>query len=337
MVERYQRIVNETQLPRLNKMTAVLNEDILESSQNFTYVVIDELDRDWVDEGVSNSLIRCLFRAVMDLKRVRNLKVLVSLRTNMFEHLDFGAKTGGQEEKFRSLTLQIRWTRAELEGLLAERARTAARYYCAPNIESLRDLIPASNSTRGNIVEFIIRRTLMRPRDAIAYFNEALSLAGGSPRITWDHVIAAEDSYSKKRLLALRDEWKPTFPGIEKVFRSFSGAPAVMSRDEYRERLEDVALLIMDHFEGVDWLSALAEPFWHSESRGWAEVCQPLTQFLYGIGFIGITKNARKRSLFAYDDPDFANRASNLELLSGVSVHPAFRVTLDIANDRFVK
>lgn len=59
-VERFQRIVNETQLPRLNKMMSVLDEDILESAQHFTYVVIDDLDRDWVDDQVANDLIRCL-------------------------------------------------------------------------------------------------------------------------------------------------------------------------------------------------------------------------------------------------------------------------------------
>jgi hypothetical protein len=59
--ERYQRIVNETQLAKLNKMLAVLDEDILDS-QHFTYVVIDDLDRDWVDERIAHDLVRCLFR-----------------------------------------------------------------------------------------------------------------------------------------------------------------------------------------------------------------------------------------------------------------------------------
>ena len=102
-VERFQRIVNETQLPRLNKMMEVLGDDILESFQNYTYVIIDDLDRDWVDETIANDLIRCLFRAVHDLARVKYLKVLVALRTNIFEELDFRRRTGGQEEKFRAL------------------------------------------------------------------------------------------------------------------------------------------------------------------------------------------------------------------------------------------
>ena len=104
--DRFQRIVNETQLPRLNKMINVLDEHILESEQNFTYIIIDDLDQDWVDEKISNTLIRCLFRAVRDLRRVKNLKVIVALRTNIFEQLDFGGRRGGQEEKLNSLILR---------------------------------------------------------------------------------------------------------------------------------------------------------------------------------------------------------------------------------------
>src|SRR5690606_1384388 len=123
--DRYQRIVNDTQLAKLNKMISILDEEILDA-QNYSYVVIDDLDRDWVDDQLANDLIRCLFRTVLDLKRVQNLKILVALRTNIFQELDFGRKGGGQEEKFRSLVLNVRWTRPDLEDLLDERVRTAS-------------------------------------------------------------------------------------------------------------------------------------------------------------------------------------------------------------------
>ncbi len=106
-------------------MIGVLNEEILDS-QHFTYVVVDDLDRDWIDERLVNDLIRCLFRTVLDLKRVQNLKVLVALRTNIFQELQFGRRGGGQEEKFRALVLQMRWTRHNLEELLDERVAIAA-------------------------------------------------------------------------------------------------------------------------------------------------------------------------------------------------------------------
>ena len=59
--DRFQRIVNQTQLARLNKMLNVLDEDILDTPISL-YVIVDDLDREWVDERVANDLIRCLFK-----------------------------------------------------------------------------------------------------------------------------------------------------------------------------------------------------------------------------------------------------------------------------------
>ena len=68
-----------------NKMREVLNEYVLDK-QHFTYIVIDDLDRDWVDERLANDHLRCLFRSVLDLQRVTNLKILVALRTRYFKN-----------------------------------------------------------------------------------------------------------------------------------------------------------------------------------------------------------------------------------------------------------
>jgi hypothetical protein len=248
LIQRFQRVVNETQLPRLNKMMSVLDDDILDSPQNFTYIIIDDLDRDWVDEKVANSLIRCLFRAVVDLKRVENLKILVALRTNIFETLDFGP-TGTQEEKFRSLTLRVRWTKGDLEELLSERVRVAAEKHGMSQVSSLADLLPAPTKIHPDALDYILGRTLMRPRDAIAFLNECLDLASGEYSLDWKVIYTAAGSYSHNRLLALRDEWKPTFPGIHHVFQIFSRSSVRLDRKE------------------------LAQTFtWCAESDGWCRL-----------------------------------------------------------------
>lgn len=328
--ERFQRIVNETQLARLNKMMDVLDEDVLDSVQNYTYIVIDDLDRDWVDEKVANDLIRCLFRAVLDLKRIQNLKILVALRTNIFEELDFGSRTGGQEEKFRSLTLKVRWTRNELISMLSERARAAAEQYSIAGLTSIDDLVPNPNNTRGDALNFILDRTLMRPRDAIAYLNECLALASGKPKLTWDLIHTAEHSYSSKRLLALRDEWRPTYPGIDEVFFKFRQAPAVMSRKKLTSILDDAILLLADrNFRGVIWMTELSEPLWDGSSRDWAETYYPLFRLLFNLGFLGCYVPKNPDEIYAQDQPEFAERVSNLARAHEFCIHPTFRAAVD--------
>jgi hypothetical protein len=330
--ERFQRIVNETQLARLNKMINVLDEDILDS-QHFTYVVVDDLDRDWVDESVANDLIRCLFRTVIDLKRVASLKVLVALRTNIFEQLNFGTRTGGQEEKFRSLELNMRWTRRDLERMLDERARIAAEAWGLSDIKAVRDLLPPANKTRGKPLDYILDRTLLRPRDAIAFVNECLSAASGKRRVAWVDIRAAEVGYSRKRLLALRDEWKHSYPGIDKVFDLFRGAPVPMSRDEFQVRLDDAMLLPSDHtFPGVRWMTELSEPMWSASGDGdWADLYRPLVKLLYQFGLIGCSRSSGGPVVYAYEDPDFTELPTNLDSSCCFHIHPAFRTALDVS------
>lgn len=286
-VARFQRIVNATQLPRLNQMIKVLDEDILNSPQNYVYVVIDDLDQDWVDDRIANALIRCLFRAVQDLKRVHHLKVLVALRTNIFEALDFGQRTGGQEEKFRAISMRIRWSEADMTAMLDERVR-AAGDRLGTELSGVRSILPAANKAKGDALQYILRRTLMRPRDVIAYFNECLKDATANPRITWEQIYAAEDGYSRNRLLALRDEWKPTYPGIDRVFACFEECPAIMSQQQLAERLDEVAMLSAEpDFEGATWLGRLTMEFWKAGQDDFGEQYGGLIRLLYDIGFIG--------------------------------------------------
>lgn len=330
--ERFQRIVNETQMARLNKMLKVLDEDILDSRQNFTFVVIDDLDRDWVDEKLANSLVRCLFRAVLDLQRVRNLKIIVALRTNIFENLDFGHRSGGQEEKFRSLALHMKWSPGELRELVNDRLKVASAKRGA-QVNSISDMLPRTNTTRGDAFDYMLTRTLMRPRDIIAFTNETFNAMGGE-RVSWEDIKTAEDSYSHKRLLALRDEWKMSYPDIDRVFGVFSGAVIPMSQEEFTRRIDDAALLLADpYFRGTEWLDWMTSAMWNNPGGSWADWYGPLVSLLYNIGFIGCSTGRQATVRYVRTFPEYAERASNLEATTGFTIHPTFQAALDIRLD----
>jgi hypothetical protein len=295
-------------------------------------VVIDDLDRDWVDERLVNTLIRCLFRTVLDLKRVHNLKVLVALRTNIFEQLDFTERSGGQEEKFRSLILRMRWTRDELIEMLDERAR-AAGDRSELNVAGIRDLLPQRNRVRGDPLDFILDRTLLRPRDAIAFVNECLGMAGGKSRVTWNILHAAERGYSEKRLLALRDEWKPSYLGIEDAFGVFRRAALPLSRVELTRYLDDIALLPVDRdFRGVVWLTELSKGIWSAgPDDDWFDQYQPLAALLFKLGFLGCAASYGRKPIFFYDDINFAERPENLGPNTFFHIHRTFHAALDLS------
>lgn len=328
--DRFQRIVNQTQLARLNKMLNVLDEDVLDTPHQSLYVIVDDLDREWVDERIANDLIRCLFKTVLDLKRVRHLKVLVALRTNIFHELDFGAR-GGQEEKFRSLVLQMRWSKADLEEMIDERVRYVSKQNNS-GLTSVDDFLPHTNNTRGCAFDHILNRTLMRPRDTISFINECLSLRNGHEKLTWSDIGAAEKSYSEKRLLALRDEWKPTYPDIQKVFALFRDAKASLSKKEFSGYLDEAMLLLSDqNFAGIRWMTTLSETMWTSTgSASWTDLYQPLAKLLYEVGFVGFAQSRGGTAIYSYENVDFANDPANLDQTKEFVVHPAYRMALNV-------
>jgi hypothetical protein len=329
--QRYQRIINETQLARLNKMMDVLDEDVLGSAQDFTYVVIDDLDKDWVDAALTNELIMALFKTVHDLKRVRNLKVLVALRTNIFEHLDFGSANGGQEEKYRSLVLPMNWTRPQLESLIDERTRVASRYQQAEAV-TFRGILPNPNAKRGSALTYLLDRTLMRPRDLISFVRECLLQSEGKSQISWDAIKQAEVAYSENRLLALRDEWKVNYPGIERAFETFRHAGGRMSRDDVQQRLDDCILLLAeDGFMGTGWLEPLSAAVLTGQSeQSWARRYGPILRMLYSIGFLGIATSGRRNPTFYIEEPNALKFERQIESMESYFVARAYHSALEV-------
>jgi Cdc6-like AAA superfamily ATPase len=336
LADRFQRIVNDQQLPRLNKMMQVLDEDILRSEQDYLFIVIDDLDREWVDEGIANDLIRTLFRTVNELKRVRNLKVLVALRTNLLEELDFGRR-GGQEEKLRGLMIDMRWTRSELKTMLDERARVAGREY-GFDVGSINDLLPSTrNRTRQNALDYVLDRTLLRPRDAIAFLNECFQVGSGKNKLAWKDITTAEKAYSNNRLMALRDEWKGTYPGIEQVVERFRRAPARMTPEDLELKLMDIIMLMSDRdrgFPGVVWLTEVAGPAWSGSSSTWYEMYQPLVRLLYRIGLLGCAKAGGHKPVFFMDDELLVETESSLAQCEVFFIHRTYHAALDVQDVR---
>jgi hypothetical protein len=246
LTSKYQRIVQEAQLPRLNEMILVLNDTILDSPQNFTYLLIDDLDKDWVDATHRVRLIRCLLDAVIDMAKVRNLKVVVALRTNIFRQLGYGElQYVHQEEKIRGMMLPLSWTKADLRSLVEERVRVASEHFQLTPPLTLDGFLP-NRGGRGDPLDYVLERTMLRPRDLIMYLNAAIRVAGEPRKLTWEHLTSAELEYSKDRLNALRDEWRDPYLDIDKALEIFRNAPAVMTRDELTKRLDDIALLPAD-------------------------------------------------------------------------------------------
>jgi hypothetical protein len=337
LTSKYQRIVQEAQLPRLNEMIVILNDTILDSPQNFTYLLIDDLDKDWVEAGHRIVLIRCLLDAVIDMARVRNLKMVVALRTNIFRQLDYGSQQfGHQEEKILGMMLPLRWTKADLRALVEHRVEAASEHFRLDPPLTLEGFLPNAGG-RGDALEYVFERTMLRPRDVIMYLNAAVRVAGEPRKLNWQHITQAEGEYSSDRLKALRDEWVDPYLDIDKAFEKFRGAPEKMSREELSKRLDEVALLLADpKFRGTTWLSKLTESIFEGQTgeKSWVHLYGGLAKLFLEIGFLGVASPPSYQESFA-SSAEMGSDSIPLDLSSDALfvVHDAYRAALGIKNN----
>ncbi|NES23620.1 MAG: hypothetical protein F6K41_33055 [Symploca sp. SIO3E6] len=196
-------------------------KEIIKETQNFhkgdfwnivrgskVYILFDDLDIGWNPEDENQQmLLRGLFSVMKDYAYRKRVKPLVALRTNILDELDLK-----QAEKYESNILRIRWSKEKLEKMLLLRLK---KYTKNKKIRDLKDFFEINDSE--NPVNYMIERTLYRPRDLLAFCKYAISEAHikKADKVSINHVLAAQLDYSKSRNKALADEWRNNYSGLE--------------------------------------------------------------------------------------------------------------------------
>lgn len=212
VVQRGQAVVENVQIAKLSRVMELLNQDILTDDQKRYYITIDRLDENWVSEDIRHNLIRALLEAARDFNnRVENVKIVIALREDLIERVfRLTRNSGYQEEKYRSLYLKLHWDKRQLEEMLDRRVTQLVKEQYTGQPVTLRKLLP-ERIEKSDPVDYIVERTLYRPRDVIAFFNQCMEEAQGKARISQEVLLKAESSYSLDRLRALADEWSSDY------------------------------------------------------------------------------------------------------------------------------
>lgn len=230
VVERAKYVVNQVQIQELSYVLELL-DSILDDPQKRYYIVIDRLDENWVDDKLRYLLIRALIETVRDFCKVRHAKIVISLRYDLLDRVIRVARGPGfQEEKYESLYLDLNWTKEQLTALLDARIEHLVRRTYTSKSVSHRDLLPRSVGGDASM-DYILSRTLMRPRDVIMFFNACIRQASENPEISSEMLKAAEGEYSRQRLRSLADEFREDCPYLLDVFDVLKNRPAQFPLD----------------------------------------------------------------------------------------------------------
>lgn len=239
LVARTRDIIDGSQLSQLANVIEALAYVSEKDRQGRYYLLIDQLDENWVDSGVRFKLIRSLLTSLRQFRKISELKIVVALRTDVRERAMLEASDPTfQREKLDDYSLDLRWTKMQLKELIDKRISELFKRQYSKDAVGFGDIFPEKIGVRGTM-DWMLERTLMRPRDIIRFVNEVLFEAAGTASISQTHVTKAFLRYSSQRRDALFQEWVSNFPYLREMLELFvSGS----KRSLYVHEIDDLKL-----------------------------------------------------------------------------------------------
>lgn len=229
-----------------------LRELILQTLKDFgrVAVLIDNLDKTWergVDYDVMARFILALLTAVGRVEKdftkplgslePVNMTLTVFLRTDIYDAI---AKFAREPDKVGVLT--VRWQDSELlVRVLEERyAANRSRKRGTPSFDMWEEVfVPEVRGLPTR--DYLLWRTLPRPRDFIYFANAALTTAINRKHsiISAADVVFAEKQYSRFAIEALLVESEAEGFDLEEALYEFAGVDSTLTSSELAELLED--------------------------------------------------------------------------------------------------
>lgn len=271
-------------------------------------VMIDDLDLGWDNSRISNNLLLGLLAATSHIKALsENIHVLIFLREDVYSIL---MEHTQHSDKYRNIE-RIRWDKNQLISLLEERIKFNFDNAGEDAGEHPFELVfPAAVGTH-NTDNWLIERTLSRPRELIQisrFYTEALG--GDQPD---DSVLkSCESTYSSWKLDDLCTEYSNQYPGLSDIFAYWK---TKFFRYKYHLKQEEMHEMIFQLFNEVPvnygWFNHLLK---RADFNGFLAI-------LYEIGFVGdfiLGGEGGSKTFYSFSDrhePRFEE----------IQIHPCFR------------
>lgn len=280
--------------------------DYLKLTKRDVWLLFDNLDKGWPIQAIREEdilLLRALLEATRKLQRQFesrgiDLYSTVFVRNDIYQHLILDPADRGKET-----AAMLDWNDPELFKDIIGRRIAQSTGMNNVHFDDIWATFFTAHVRGEDSFQFILTRTLMRPREILRFVRECLSTAINRQRetVTEQDILDAERSYSADALVDISLEMKDVKPEYDNVPYAFIGAPVVMSRQVVEVRLREVSISEGELQRVIDLL------IW------------------FGVLGIYVTEEDERYSYQYAHDP----KRMTLGLKSfAYSIHPAFRVAL---------
>jgi hypothetical protein len=303
LVARVRKVINADQLSELANVIEMLANIDHEGQQKTYYILIDRLDENWVDVSLRFKLIRGLVESLKAFRKIRDLKILVAVRSDVLERVVQETRDlTFQREKLDDYFVHIKWTKPLLRQLIDSRIQSLFRKQYTQAPIGFDDVF---TNRVGNVdpFDYMVDRTLMRPRDMIAFVNECLNEAQGNYEVTATTIKRAETLFSTKRKDSLEQEWQSAYPSIKRLMNLLaSKKKSLLTMSELcgSSEVDDLAMAIYtENRIGFDPLYEISKAHCNGSSNSTAKM---IVSILYRVGAIGVKLQAGVRYQFSHLD-----------------------------------
>ncbi len=206
--------VSRELLFKQKELIKILKEEFADSQQVRIVISIDDLDKSWLStSAIRYDFINALLEAFRELLDIKSVKVLISIRTDIL--MGIYKSSLRQDEKDQSLIYSISWNKTEIREIIDARINYLVKNrYQSSKLVTMKDIFGFDVNGIG-ADDYILDRTMLRPRDAINFVNICLSECDGIVNLNEDIILVAEEKYYSSRKRALVTEWKSIYPFIE--------------------------------------------------------------------------------------------------------------------------
>ena len=312
-----------------------LADDIFNDRKTSYYLLIDDLDTGWVHESLRFKLIRALIETIRKFRRIRNVKIVISLRADLLDTVMRNTKSSGfQTEKFDDLMLRLRWSKADLKHLVESRLNVIFKDQYTKKTVRFDDIF-TSNIGDVSPLDYMLSRSLYRPRDIISFVNQCFEEAEpGSSSISARIVRQAEAEYSNRRFTAISDEWREAYGDLEIALESLRELPVRFKLTDLSDAFFEnmcVQLVAGDGSTSGRFV-AICNGVSRNDDPSYAHLRRTFIEIMYVVGAIGVKRGAGSKFEWSYKDQPVLNY-SVVDGETTFAIHPMLHRKLNLRSD----
>ncbi len=288
-------------------------------------ILFDELDHGWDASTDARQFIAGLFKAAIQINnQFLNIHVLVTIREEIYQNIP---ELYDDAQKIRDIIEYLRWTPEELKVMIAQRIKHSLECSLNKDVRETRaDTIweiifqKAIEHVETSTFNYIVDRTLYRPRELIFFINECFKAHNIEERIGQETIKKVERTYSMNRLEDIASEYRFRYGGLREIFETFRLGAIRWTRGALEDRWLEIVEGEKCCPKADDWLNETSSP-------------QKLIEVLWSVGFLrAFIKTDREpidedeRHYVGYhQEPTL-----NIAMINFFDIHPMFRSHLGI-------